>query len=438
MTEIRESRNVMVAKHNFRRSSVGARKLEPETLMLGCGFDPTLPEGAGKTPIFLTSTFAYATCEEGKLLFDYMSGRQATPEGQDAGLIYTRFNNPNLQIVEERLAVLEGADSCAVFSSGMAAILTSLLATTEPGDVVMRSRPLYGGTETLFDNLLARLGVRSVSFFDGVDPAVVETAAEEAQALGRVAGIYVETPANPTNSVVDLDLMAATATKIADRQGDKPMIIVDNTLLGPLYQSPLAHGADLVVYSLTKYVGGHSDLIAGSVAGRAAPMKKVRSLRNLIGNQLDVHSAWMLTRSLETLRLRMDKAFANAAEVAGWLRDQPQVERVDYLGFAPAGSREADVIERECGAHGATFSFTVRGGQEAAFRVLDSLEVFKLAVSLGGTESLACHPGSTTHSGVSANERAILGIAEGLIRVSVGIESPKDLIADLARGLAAV
>jgi methionine-gamma-lyase len=427
----------MVAKHDFRRSSVGARKLEPETLMLGFGFDPTLSEGAVKTPIFLTSTFAYDTCEEGKLLFDYMSGREPTPEGKDAGLIYTRFNNPNLQIVEERLAVLEGADACAVFSSGMAAILTSLLATTEPGQVVMRSRPLYGGTETLFDTLLARIGVRSVSFFDGVDPAAVAAAASEAEGLGRVAAIFAETPANPTNSVVDLDLLAKVAGEIAERQGEHPAIIVDNTLLGPLYQSPLAHGADLVVYSLTKYVGGHSDLIAGSAAGKGALMKKVRSLRNLIGNQLDVHSAWMLTRSLETLRLRMDKAFANAAEVAAWLGEQPQVERVDYLGFAEPGSGVAEVIGRQCGAHGATFSFVLRAGRSAAFRVLDSLEVFKLAVSLGGTESLACHPASTTHSGVSANERAILGIDEGLIRLSVGIESPTDLIADLARGLAA-
>jgi methionine-gamma-lyase len=425
----------MVAKSDFRRSSVGARKLEPETLMLGFGFDPTLSEGAVKTPIFLTSTFAYDTCEEGKLLFDYMSGRAPTPEGQDAGLIYTRFNNPNLQIVEERLAILEQAEACAVFSSGMAAILTALLATCEPGQVVLRSRPLYGGTETLFDTLMARIGVRSVSFFDGVDPAAVEAAAKEAQALGKVAAIYAETPANPTNSLVDLDLMNDIAEVIGRRQGERPAIIVDNTLLGPLYQAPLAHGADLVVYSLTKYVGGHSDLIAGSAAGKAGVMKKVRSLRNLIGNQLDVHSAWMLTRSLETLRLRMDKAFANAAEVAGWLRAQPAIERVDFPGFVSPDSREADVLARQCQAWGSTFSFVVRGGREAAFKVLDALEVFKLAVSLGGTESLACHPASTTHSGVSANERAVLGIDEGLIRVSVGIESPKDLIADLSLGL---
>ena len=427
-----------MAARDFRRSSVGATELAPETLMLGFGFDPTLSEGAVKTPIFLTSTFAYDTCEDGKKLFDHMSGRSPAPEGADAGLIYTRFNNPNLQIVEERLAVLERADACAVFSSGMAAILTALLAVADPGQVVLRSRPLYGGTETLFDTLLAKLGVRSVSFYDGVDPGAVRAAVEEALALGPVAAIYAETPANPTNSVVDLDLMAAVASEMAARQNSKPAVIVDNTLLGPLYQAPMAHGADLVVYSLTKYVGGHSDLIAGSVAGTADLMKKVRSLRNLIGNQLDVHSAWMLTRSLETLRLRMDKAFDNAKVVADWLRAQPAVERLAYLGDAPAGSREAEVIGRQCGAMGATFSFVVKGGQAAAFKVLDSLEVFKLAVSLGGTESLACHPASTTHSGVSANERAVLGIDEGLIRLSIGIEAPKDLIADLARGLQAL
>ncbi len=406
--------------------------------MLAFGFDPTLSEGAVKTPIFLTSTFAYDNCEEGKRLFDHMSGRTLSPEGADAGLIYTQFNNPNLQIVEERLAVLEKADACSVFSSGMAAIFTALLAVADPGEVVLRSRPLYGGTETLFDTLMARFGVRSVGFTDGLDAAAIRVAVHAASAMGPIAAIYVETPANPTNALVDLDLIAKMAEEIGEGQGVRPVVIVDNTLLGPLYQAPLRHGADLVVYSLTKYIGGHSDLIAGSVAGSAPLMKKVRALRNLIGNQLDVHSAWMLTRSLETLRLRIDKAFDNAREVADWLRAQPAVEQLAYLGNVSPNSRESDVIARQCGAMGATFSFVVKGGRAAAFKVLDTLEVFKLAVSLGGTELLACHPGSTTHSGVSANERAILGIEEGLIRLSIGIELPTDLIADLARGLAAL
>jgi methionine-gamma-lyase len=332
-----------MTKRDFRKSWVGERRLAPETLMLGFGFDPELSEGAVKIPIFLTSTFAYKTCEEGKLLFDYMSGRGVPPEGSDAGLIYTRFNNPNLQIVEERLAVLEHADACAVFSSGMAAILTAMLSVADPGQMVLRSRPLYGGTETLFDGLLAKLGIHSVPFFDGIDGAAVRAAANGAMERGLLSAIFVETPANPTNAVVDLDLMSAIAEEARERQGVKPIIVVDNTLLGPLYQAPLAHGADLVVYSLTKYVGGHSDLVAGSVAGASALMKKVRSLRNLIGNQLDVHSCWMLTRSLETLRLRMDKAFANARAVAQWLAAHPAVERLAYLGAASPGSPRAAV-----------------------------------------------------------------------------------------------
>ena len=425
-----------MAKRNYRKSKVGGHTLEPETLMLGFGFDPRLSEGSVKIPMFLTSTFAYRTAEEGKLLFDYMAGRAPAPKGVDAGLIYTRFNNPNLQIVEERLAMLERADACAVFASGMAAILTALLATVSPGQSVLRSTPLYGGTETLFDRLLANLGVKSARFLDGCDPKGVRAAARAALKQGPMAAIYVETPANPTNSIVDLDLIDRVAGEIEDQQGTRPVVIVDNTLLGPLYQAPLQHGADLVVYSLTKYVGGHSDLVAGAALGRADLMSKIRSLRGSIGNQLDVHSAWLITRSLETLRLRMDQSFDNAERVATWLDRQPKVERVFYPGFFQEGTREAKAVARQCGAYGATFSFTVAGGQSAAFRLLDKLQIFKQAVSLGGTESLACHPGSTTHSGVPEADRRVIGIEDGLIRVSIGVESTKDLIADLKRALA--
>ena len=421
---------------NNRKPPTTGQALAPETLMLSYGFDPSLSEGAVKTPIFLTSTFAYKTCAEGKQLFDYMSGRVPLPAGLQPGLIYTRFNNPNLQIVEERLAILEKADACAVFASGMAAITTVLLAAVAPGQVVLRSRPLYGGTETLFDSLLASLGVKSVSFLDGVDATSVRAAVDQALALGPIVAIFVETPANPTNAVVDLQLIARIADEVAERQPKRPPVLVDNTLLGPLHQSPIAHGADAVVYSLTKYVGGHSDLIAGAVLGTADLMKKVRALRNLTGNQLDVHSAWMLTRSLETLRLRMDQAFANAAVVAKWLSAHPRVEAVAYLGALPADSPAAAVVARQCTGYGATFSFVVPGGEAGAFRVLDRLRVFKLAVSLGGTESLACHPGSTTHSGVSPAERAALGVVEGMIRLSIGLEAPDDLIADLDAALA--
>ena len=268
-----------MTKRDFRKSHVGEHALGPETLMLSFGFDPALSEGAVKTPIFLTSTFAYRDCAEGARLFDYMSGRAQAPKGADAGLIYTRFNNPNLQIVEERLAVLEGAEACAVFSSGMAAITTALVAATAPGDVVLRSRPLYGGTETLFDVLLAKWGLASAWFIDGVSGAAVRAALDEALAKGPLAAIYVETPANPTNAVVDLDLIAAVAGEAEARTGRRPVVIVDNTILGPLHQKPIAHGADLVVYSLTKYVGGHSDLVAGAVMGEASLMTAVRRTR---------------------------------------------------------------------------------------------------------------------------------------------------------------
>lgn len=427
-----------MSRSRYRRTEVAGHALAPETLMLGYGFDPTLSEGAVKTPLFLTSTFAFATCEEGKRLFDYTSGRAAPPEGVDAGLIYSRFNNPNLQIVEERLAVLERAESCAVFASGMAAIFSAVLAVAGPGDVVLRSRPLYGGTETLFDTLLARFGVISEWFLDGVDPAAVGAAVARAEARGPLAAIYVETPANPTNTIVDLDLLASLAAQMAARQGRRPLILVDNTLLGPLYQSPLTHGCDVVLYSLTKYIGGHSDLVAGAALGSAELIRPIRALRSLCGNQLDAHSAWMVTRSLETLRLRVDRALANAAETAAWLARHPAVERLNHLSVVPPDSPEGGVIARQCRALGATFSFVVAGGEAAAFRVLDRLEVFKLAVSLGGTESLACHPASTTHSGVSEEERTRLGIEPGMIRLSIGVEAADDLIADLAQALAAL
>jgi len=425
-----------MSQDGYRKSLIAGRQMEPETLMLSFGFDPRLSEGAVKTPLFLTSTFAFETAEEGRLLFDYMSGRAPAPPGVDPGLIYSRFNNPNLQIVEERLAVLEGADEASIFASGMAAIFTAVMSVASPGQSVLRSRPLYGGTETLFDSLFAKLGIASASFTDGVDPKAVRAAAEAALAKGPMAAIFVETPANPTNAVVDLDLIAAVAGEVAARQGRRPRILVDNTLLGPLYQSPLKHGADLVLYSLTKYVGGHSDLVGGAAIGSAELIRGVRGLRNSLGNQADAHSAWMLTRSLETLRLRMDRSFAGAAEVAAWLARQSAVERVAYLGAYPPSSREGQVIARQCGAMGATFSFVVRGGRPAAYQVLDRLQVFKLAVSLGGTESLACHPRTTTHSGVGHDELERLGVEEGMIRISIGLEAPKDLISDLEEALA--
>ena len=230
--------------------------------------------------------------------------------------------------------------------------------------------------------------------------------------------------------------MKRLAEEIGERQGHRPPVVVDNTILGPIGQTPLAHGADIVVYSLTKYIGGHSDLIGGAAMGSDALMRPVRKLRSGMGTNLDPNTCWMLARSLETVTLRMKAAFEGAAIVANYLKTHPKVEKVRYLGFLEPGSRDQLVHERQSGGHhGSTFSFDVVGGQAAAFRMLNALQVVKLAVSLGGTETLICHPGSTTHAAVEESLRERLGFTGGLVRISVGIENPDDLIADLEQAL---
>jgi methionine-gamma-lyase len=422
----------------YRKHRLANHVLHPETLMLGYGYDPLLSEGAVKPPVFLTSTFVFRTAEEGRDFFDYTAGRREPPQGSAAGLVYSRFNHPNSEIVEDRLAAYEGAEACTLFSSGMAAIATSIMTFTRPGDVVLHSQPLYGGTETLITGTLATYGIQGVGFADGVDEGNVRRAVEAARAKGRISVIMIETPSNPLNTLVDIALMARMAGEIAARQGgQRPVIVCDNTLLGPVFQRPLDVGADLSVYSLTKYVGGHSDLIAGAALGTAAMMKPIRQLRSAVGTQLDPHSCWMLGRSLETLALRMERANANARIVAEFLREHPRVRRVHYLPFLAPESPQRQVYQRQCSAPGSTFSFDIEGGVEAAFRCLNRLQIFKLAVSLGGTESLACHPASTTHSGVPSEVRRRIGVSEETIRMSIGIEHPDDLIADLSQALIA-
>ncbi|WP_274629803.1 cystathionine gamma-synthase family protein [Arvimicrobium flavum] len=419
------------------KTHIGNHRLHPETLMLGYGFDPELSEGAVKPPVFLTSTFVFKTAEEGRDFFDFVSGRREAPEGAGAGLVYSRFNHPNSEIVEDRLAVYEGAEAGVLFSSGMAAIATTLLALVRPGDVILHSQPLYGGTETLLARTFAGLNVGAVGFSDGVDEAAVTAAAEAAMARGRVSVILVETPANPTNSLVDVVMMRRVAERIAERQGFRPVVACDNTLLGPVFQRPLDHGADLSLYSLTKYVGGHSDLIAGAVLGSREATMPIKALRGAIGTQLDPHSCWMLGRSLETLSIRMEKANANARVVAEFLREHARVAHVHYPPFLDTGSPAAKVFARQCTGAGSTFSFDIRGGEKAAFAFLNALQIFKLAVSLGGTESLASHPAAMTHSGVPLEVRQRIGVLETTIRLSIGVEHPDDLVADLAQALAA-
>jgi methionine-gamma-lyase len=418
------------------KTRIGNHELKPETLMLGYGYDPLLSEGAVKPPVFLTSTFVFRNAAEGRDYFNVAAGRKEPASDHGAGLVYTRFNHPNSEIVEDRLAVLEATEAAALFSSGMAAIATTLLAHVRPADAILYSRPIYGGTEGLITKVLAPLGVKAIAFEDGVDERAIERTGEKARVEGRVSVILIETPSNPLSGVVDIAAVRRLADRLAGAQGTRPVVVCDNTLLGPLYQKPLAHGADIVVYSLTKYVAGHSDLVAGAVTGPRALVKPIKALRGAIGTQLDPHSAWMIGRSLETLSLRMAAAARSADEIAAFLAEHPVVGRVHHPRFFAQGSAAREVFARQCTSAGSTFSFDVKGGEKEAFRLLDALQIFKLAVSLGGTESLICHPATTVHSGLDPALRRQLGITDGTIRLSIGIESTDDLLADLSNALA--
>jgi len=416
---------------------IGGRKLRPESLMMSYGYDPRLSEGAVKCPIFQTSTFAFESAEAGKAFFELAYGLREKRSGEEMGLIYSRLNNPDLEILEGRLGLWDEAESCAVFASGMAAITTSLLAFLTPGDVLLHSEPLYGGSDHFIRHFLPRLGIIPIGFQAGVPMA--DLAAElTARIAGRpVAAVLLETPANPTNALVDIQGIADLAHSLS-APARPAVVMVDNTFLGPVFQHPLKHGADLVIYSATKFIGGHSDIIAGAVSGSLATMLPVRTLRTFMGTMMSPWSGWLLLRSLETLKMRMTAAMKNARYVADFLAEHPKVQVVHYLGHLTEDSPMFDVYQRQCVAPGSMISFDVVGGEAAAFRFLNALTMVKLAVSLGGTESLAEHPGSMTHADVPPADQARMGFTPGLVRLSVGVEHYEDLIADLTRAFEAV
>ena len=416
-------------------AQIGGRQLKPSTLMMGHGYDPMLSEGALKPPIFLTSTFVFPNAAAGKRHFEGVTGKR--PGGAE-GLVYSRFNGPNQEILEDRLGIWEGAEDALAFSSGMSAIATLFLAMVKPGDTIVHSGPLYAATETLIARILGRFGVHWLDFPAGATREEIDAVLSKASS-GNVALIYLESPANPTNALVDVEAVAASRDAIFTG-ANKPPIAIDNTFLGPLWHKPLEHGADIVVYSLTKYAGGHSDLVAGGVLGSKEHINTIRLMRNTIGTICDPNTAWMLLRSLETLELRMSRAGENAAKVCEFLRQHPKVERVGYLGFLKDGKdkRQADIYERHCSGAGSTFSLYLKGGEKEAFAFLDALKIAKLAVSLGGTETLASHPAAMTHLSVPDARKQALGITDNLVRISIGVEDADDLIADFEAALGAV
>ncbi|MBI5594872.1 MAG: cystathionine gamma-synthase family protein [Elusimicrobia bacterium] len=413
---------------------IKGRPLKPESLMMTYGYKPELSEGSLKCPIFQTSTFVFKSAEEGKAFFEIAYGLREQGPKEELGLIYSRLNNPDLEILEDRLCLWDGADSAAVFESGMAAISTLAFEFLRPGTVVLHSEPIYGGTEYFFRHILPRYGIKAVGFPAGADEKALEKAA---RAAGRVAMIFVETPSNPTNKLVDIRACAHVAKKLSTKE-NRVTVAVDNTFLGPLWQHPLKLGADFVLYSATKFIGGHSDVIAGVCLGGAEDMKRVRTLRTFLGTLSGPWNGWLLLRSLETLKLRMTCQMKNAQKVADFLADHPKVEKVYYLGHLEEGSAQRKVYERQCLAPGSMISFDIKGGEKQAFKFLNSLELFSLAVSLGGTESLAEHPGTMTHSDVPPADQARMGITPKMVRLSIGVENPEDLIADLTQALDSV
>ncbi|HEY0315769.1 MAG TPA: cystathionine gamma-synthase family protein [Sphingomonas sp.] len=414
-----------------------AEGFRPETLAVAFGYDPAQAMGAVKPPVYLSSTFIYPSAQHAKDVHRAFFDNEGPLVG-DSSHIYARLGHPGLDILESRLAAIDGAEAAAAFSSGMAAHASIALTFVRPGDSVLHGRPIYGGVDILYGSVMPQFGASVETYLDGTDPDAVRAAAAAAMAKGPLTLIVAETPANPTAALVDLDLMVAVADEVAVKQGRRPLVVVDNTLLGPFAQRPIAHGVDLCMTSLTKYCAGHSDLLAGGVSGRRELIHQLRTLRTTWGNHLDPFTAWLVVRSLESASVRIERAMSNARAVAEYLRDHPKVAGVTYLGFLEEGTRQRAVYDRQCKGAGSTFSFHLHGGEAESFRMLDRLRLLKLAVSLGGSETLICHSATTTHYAVPREMRLAGGITDGTIRLSVGLEHVDDLIADLAQAIEAV
>jgi methionine-gamma-lyase len=412
------------------------KNFKPESLMMSYGYKPELSEGAIKCPIFQTSTFVFKTAEEGKAFFEVAYGLREKGPTEEMGLIYSRLNNPDLEILENRLCLWDEAEDCAVFESGMSAISTVMLEFLNPGDYILYSNPTYGGTYHFVKAVLSRFGINSLAFHAFETEENIKKLIEEKGIGDKLKMIYIETPANPTNALVDIE----ACRRIADQYStaDKHVYLtVDNTYMGPLWSHPLKHGADLVVYSATKYIGGHSDVIAGAVLGNKEVMTRVKTLRTFLGNMAGPWTGWLLMRSLETLKVRMTEQAINAKKVAEFLQAHPKVDTVHYLGFVneKEDPRNYAIFKRQYYSAGAMISFDIKGGEKEAFRFLNALELMHLAVSLGSTESLVEHPSTMTHSDFTAEDKALYGINDSLIRLSVGVENYEDLITDISQAL---
>jgi methionine-gamma-lyase len=403
------------------------RAFHPQTSSVSEGFDPSLSVMAVRPPIYPVSTYAFSSAAQAAHYFEIALGKTERAPGEDPGLIYARLNNPNAEMFEDALTAVEkDANAAAAFSSGMSAITTTLLSLAKPGQKILYERPVYGGTDHFFRHMLPELKVEAIAVSPG---GWAESARRHA---GEVAVAYVETPANPTLRMLDLEaLRGALDAAVSDR---RVPLLVDNTFLGPVFQSPLKHGADIALYSATKFLGGHSDLVAGAItASDPALVAQVKATRAFLGTICEPFTAWLLQRSMATLWLRMTKQSKNASRLAEIVKAHPAVRDVHYPTLFVGD--QARIFQKQCTAPGSMIAIDLHGGREAAFRFLDSLKLVRLAVSLGGVESLACHPLTTTASEMSEEDLRESGVTEGLVRLSVGVEYWRDLRQDLAAAL---
>jgi len=400
----------------------------PQTEVLNRGYVPEWSEGAVIPPVFRTSTFVFKNAEEGKAAFEIAYGLRKPKEGEVPALIYSRVANPNSEIFESKITVWDDkADAAVLMSSGMGAISTTCLSFLRPGDHIAFSDPVYGGTEMFMRTILPSFQIPSHPFPAGSSEAEIEAAVNAAG--GKCKVIYVETPANPTITVTDLK----AASRVAKKHGC--LLIVDNTFCGPVFCQPHKWGADVVVYSATKFIGGHSDVVAGVATGSVELVSKIKVMRTVLGSISEPDSAWLLTRSLSTLELRMRAEADNAKKIVDFLLKHPAVEKVFYPGCETMGEEQVRIFKEQYSGSGANITFLVKGGEKESFIVLNNLHHFKLAVSLGGVESLIQHPSSMTHSDMTPEEKKHAGITDNMIRTSIGVENVEDLIADLKGAL---
>ena len=407
---------------------------KPESEMMGASYDPHLSEGSVKVPIFQTSTFVFKNAEEGKSHFHIAYGLREKNIGESMSLAYSRINNPNLEIAEDRLKLWDNAESCALFQSGMAAITTTILELSKPNTLILHSSPLYGGTDHFIEHVLPKYNIKSMYFnsFDPIESIIKEK--EDKYPDMDVSLVYIESPANPTNSIVDISKSKELADYFS-RKENKVYLAIDNTFMGPVFSQPIDHGADVVLYSATKYIGGHSDLVAGAASGSNEIISRLKGMRVFMGNMASPFTCWLITRSLETLKIRMEKSAENARKIAEMLNTHPKIKKVHYLSLIDKNSNEYKVYKKQYSSSGGMISIDIKGGEKEAFTFLDNLKLIKLAVSLGGTESLACHPFSMTHCDVSVETKNKIGMGESLVRLSIGIEDPNDLIEDIKNSL---